>query len=166
VHVVTYRRAGLVAALFFFVGLQSVALKASDLVKGSVTATAAIGRRAHVRASTEVLRFDVTSGSAAAIAEVTFHAAARAAATDELVVSVEQTADTAGPGGSSADAVRVEVEGDGPGALRGQLSRIEPVAASRWTGGGVRTGKVSFRLVAETPGIYAVPIRVRIGFES
>ena len=108
--------------------------------------------RTALSVSTRTLHFVVTDGLTPATASVEFSAAARTSA-DGTVTLMVDAADTAGlPSGVSLEIV------SGPeGVVPGALSSQQPVVAGRWTGSGVRNGRITFQLRAQ-PGSYDIPV--------
>ena len=112
--------------------------------------------RTALSVSTRTLHFVVTDGLTPATASVEFSAAARTSA-DGTVALMVDAADTAGlPSGVSLEIVFGQ-DGVAPGALSSQ----QPVAAGRWTGSGVRNGRITFQLRAQ-PGSYDIPVALSL----
>ena len=127
-----------------------------------VVASATIAPRTSLKVSTHVLEFRIEPGATESVATIEFTAAARALAGSEVLMSVTADGGLTGPGGAADVDAEVVFSGDGAGALSGTLNPGEAAAAARWTGGGVRSGRVVFKLRASTPGDYRLPVRFAI----
>jgi len=131
---------------------------------GRADATATVTMRAvfnsytSLRVSSSQLRFEVPDTLAAPRVFIEFSGAARTRTGAQVVLSVEAVGAIQPPaGGPSADLV-VGYEGEGENA--GTLSEAGPHVAGRWTGSGVRQGRVLFTLVGATvPGTYLLPLK-------
>ena len=99
----------------------------------------------------DLLQFDVAAPGTAATAAIDFSAAARTQASAEVLLSVEPTRD--------ADEAALSFAGEGNGTVDGALSALVPTVAARWTGSGVRDGRLVFALRAGASGRYVVPLR-------
>lgn len=134
------------------------AVCAGETATASVSVAAHFGERMALEVSSEMLRFDVTAGTAEATATVGFSAAARTRRGGEIVLSVEPLG-TTGPGGAADVETTLRLRGDGDGIIAGDLEKSSPVPAARWHGSGVRQGSLTFALRAPVAGRYDVPVR-------
>ena len=125
---------------------------------GTVTLQAVFGRHTSLHVSASELRFEVTNSTSAPTVSVDFSAAARTSTGGDVVLTVEAAGRIEAPaGGPSAD-LAVGYRGDGENA--GTLSGAGPHVAGRWTGSGLREGRVSFTLRGATgSGTYSLPLR-------
>jgi hypothetical protein len=132
---------------------------AADAVTRSVVVTAQFSSRTSLRVSTEVLRFEVTPAGGPATAAVDFSAGVRTQSGAEVMLSVERrSAD--GAGGGTDAATPITFAGQGSGTLDGSLDSTSARAvAGRWTGSGLRHGRLVFALHAGAPGAHTVPVR-------
>lgn len=121
--------------------------------------TAQFSSRTSLRVSTEVLRFEVTPAGGPATAAVDFSAGVRTQSGAEVMLSVERrSAD--GAGGGTDAATPITFAGQGSGTLDGSLDSVSAQAvAGRWTGSGLRHGRLVFALHAGAPGAHIVPVR-------
>ena len=133
---------------------------AADAVTTSVMVTAQFSSRTALRVSTDVLRFDVPVGGDLATAAVDFSAGARTHAGAEVMLSVERrhSSDVAGARTELDSPVSFAGQGNGTrdGSLHGASSQA---VAGRWTGSGLRHGRLVFALHAGAPGAHIVPVR-------
>jgi hypothetical protein len=127
-----------------------------------IVASATIAPRTSLRVSAQVLEFRIDPGATEGLATIDFTAAARALPESDVVMHVKADGGLTGPGGAADVDAEVAFTGDGAGALSGTLQLSEATAAARWIGGGVRTGRVVFKLRASTPGDYRLPVRFAI----
>jgi len=124
----------------------------------TVTMRAVFNSHTSLRVSSSQLRFEVPDTLATPRAFIEFSAAARTYTGAQVVLTVEAVGSVQPPaGGPSADLV-VGYEGEGENA--GTLSEAGPHVAGRWTGSGVRQGRVMFTLLGATaPGTYLLPLK-------
>ena len=139
-------------AAFAVVILTSTPSAGQQITTQSVSATVSFAPRTALSVSTRTLHFVVTDGLTPATASVEFSAAARTSGDGSVTLMVD-AADTAGlPSGVSLEIV------SGPdGVVPAAFSSQQPVAAGRWTGSGVRNGRITFQLRAQ-PGSYDIPL--------
>jgi hypothetical protein len=129
---------------------------AADAVSTSVVVTAQFSSRTSLRVSTDVLKFDVAAAGSRATAAVDFSAGARTHTGGEVMLSVERLRSA---GGTEPESF-VSFAGRGNGTLDGSLdSGLSQAAAGRWTGSGLRHGRLVFALHAGAPGAHIVPVR-------
>ena len=141
----------------FFVGVVAASLlavaspvSAADTATTSLVVSAQFASRTSLKVSTDLLQFDVARPDQPAIATVDFAAGARTQAGAEVLLSIEQLRGVEGPGGASDE---------GAGTLAGALVAAGPAVAGRWTGSGLRQGRLVFALRAGASGNYIVPVR-------
>jgi hypothetical protein len=132
---------------------------AADTDTKSLVVSAQFRPRTALKVSTQILRFDVDPVAGTAIAAVDFSAAARTHEGGEVMLSVEPMRAIKGPGGAADVEAAVTFAGEGEGTLPGELRSVAPAIAARWTGSGVRTGRLTFSLRAAASGTYTMPIR-------
>ncbi len=139
-------------------GLLTLAVNASaaDTACRSLTVVATLSSRTTLHVSADLLRFDVTSPESPATAAVDFLAAARTYAGAQVMLSVEAIR---GSGEALPFDPSVSFTGEGDGTTSGSLEAASPAIAGRWTGSGVRRGRLVFALRSVTPGTFSVPIR-------
>jgi hypothetical protein len=138
--------------------LVALPVSAQQRSAASVQVQVQVASRTSLTVSSRTLEFDLTEAGVATIA-VDFSAGARLSAGDELVLSVEPERAIARPGGVADVETSLVFEGDGAGTRAGVIAPHAPAVAARWIGSGVRTGRLTFVLVAATPGRYLVPVR-------
>jgi hypothetical protein len=111
-----------------------------------------------LRVSVSEARFDVTNPMSIPTVSIDFSAAARTHKDGDVVLTVEAAGSIDAPaGGPSAD-LAVGYVGEGDNA--GTLSDAGPHVAGRWSGSGLREGRVSFTLRGATAaGTYLLPLR-------
>jgi hypothetical protein len=131
---------------------------AGQAPSGSATATlqvaATFAARSSVYPSTHVLTFHVTGASAEA--SMDFTAGARVPSGTRVVLTAEVAATL--PGALSI------VEGP-EDTVTGPILTSAPTVVASWLGSGRRIGRLTFRLDA-TPGVYSVPVNVRLTTED
>ena len=127
-----------------------------------IVASATIAPRTSLKVSAHVLEFRIEPGSTEGVATIEFTAAARALPESQVIMTVSAAGGLTGPGGAADVDVDVAFAGEGSGAQSGALHLTETAATGRWTGGGVRTGRLVFTLRASTPGDYKLPVRFAI----
>jgi hypothetical protein len=124
----------------------------------TVVATATFAPRTSLRVSTQVLRFEVPVGATEGTASVDFSAGVRVSPGSEVVLTVEPLRSPDGPGGAADVETVISFSGEGAGTESGTL-RSSPSVAARWSGGGLRQGRLVFTLHADAPGVYVIPVR-------
>jgi len=134
-------------------------LLAADSTSVAVMVSAQFSSRVSLRVSNDVLRFAVAAPDQATTMAVDFSAAARTQAGAEVLLSVEALSGVAGPAGPSNLEPSVSFAGEGAGTLGGALSSAGATVAGRWTGSGLRHGRIVFAFNAAEPGVYTVPVR-------
>ena len=132
---------------------------AADAATATVVVSVHFSTRTSLRVSSDVLKFDVAAPENAATATIDFSAAARTHTSAQVLLSVEQMRGADGPGGASDIESALTFAGEGNGTVGGAVSALAPTVAARWTGSGVRDGRLVFALRAGASGRYAVPLR-------
>ena len=127
----------------------------SASASASVVVAAQFATRTSLKVSSEVLQFTVPTGGEAARVDVNFSAAARTRSGGEVILLVEPL----GPiEDGSEGAGEMTFVGEGQGASRGMLAVAGATPVARWTGSGLRTGRLTFTLRAAA-GLHTVPVR-------
>ena len=132
---------------------------ASDTATAVVVVSAQFGSRTSLRVSTQLLQFDVASPGQSATAAVDFSAGARTQSGGEVVLAVEPVRAVEGPGGAADVESSLSFAGEGDGTSAGTVGSITPTVAGRWSGSGLRPGRLVFSLRAGARGTYTVPVR-------
>jgi hypothetical protein len=139
-----------------FLGLAAPSLAADPAsVSASVVVNANFSTRTSLKVSHQVLQFAVPSADGTSRVEVDFTAAARTRAGGEVILLVESLGPFDDGSQGSAD---VSFTGEGPGTARGALAVNGATPVARWSGSGLRTGRLTFTLRAAA-GRYTVPVR-------
>ncbi len=126
----------------------------SGISTATLQVAATFAPRSSVYPSTRVLTFHVTGTSAEA--SMDFIAGARVLAGTRVALIAE--VDVTVPGALSIVA--------GPeGTVTGPILTSAPTVVASWLGSGRRTGRLTFRLDS-APGIYAVPVNVRLSTDD
>lgn len=86
-----------------------------------------------------------------ATSTVDYVAAIRTYAGAEVLLTVEAV--------RGFDGTSVSFANLGDGGVQGAMMALRPVIAGRWIGSGRRTGRISFSIVAGSPGAYSMPVR-------
>jgi hypothetical protein len=132
------------------VALAAVAGTGQQTSTHSLTATLTFAPRTALTISTPTLHFVVTDAATPAYATVEYSAAARTRADGEVTLVMRVSGDVA-PG------VVLSISGGSDGVAVGEVASRQDVAAARWTGSGLRTGRITVALSAR-PGTYDVPV--------
>jgi hypothetical protein len=132
---------------------------AAESRTASLSVTAEFRARTSLKLSNQLLQFEASGDGSDAIAVVDFSAGARTRSGGEVVLTVEPVGGTSGPGGAADVETAVTFSGTGDGMLAGALRSLSPSVVGRWTGSGLRTGRVNFALRAAAAGTYTVPVR-------
>jgi len=155
--------------LFFTVALSSAhvlgivaPVSAAETASTSVVVSARFSSRTSLRVSNDVLQFDVVSPGDTATTVVDFSAGVRTHAGAEILLSVEQRRGVEGPSGAGDVESSVSFAGQGNGTLDGALGASSQVVAGRWTGSGLRQGRLVFAMRAGASGTYIVPVRFNL----
>ena len=128
---------------------------ADTTASATLVVNAQFSTRTSLKVSSQMLQFAVGAGDQSPSVAVDFSAAARTRAGGEVMLLIEPL------GGTDDDAeggAEMTFAGEGQGTGRGALavSGLTPVA--RWTGSGLRTGRLTFTLRGSA-GRYTVPVR-------
>jgi len=134
------------------------ASQAADSATRSVMVVARFDSRVSLKVSTEILRFDVAEADGAATTTVDFSAAARTTSGAEVVLAIEPLRTIGGPGGPVDVEPPVTFSGEGEGTLAGSIVSDAITPAARWSGSGLRSGRILFTLRG-APGIYTLAVR-------
>lgn len=127
----------------------------SASASATVVVNAQFSTRTSLKVSSQMLQFAVGAGDPAPSVAVDFSAAARTHAGGEVMLLIEPLGGIDdGAEGIAAMTFAGEGQGTGRGALA--VGGLTPVA--RWTGSGLRTGRLTFTLRAAA-GRYTVPVR-------
>lgn len=149
----------LVSVLFAVIlALPSVCVAEASATT-SIAVTARFSSRTSLKVSSQLLQFSVTAPGEAALATVEFSAAARTRPAGEVVLTVEAVRAMDGPGGAADIDTAVTFSGEGEGTAAGALASAVPSVAGRWSGSGLRTGRLTFALRSAVTGSYSVPLR-------
>ena len=148
-----------VAVLFAAVSAVPAVCVAEESATASVAVSAQFSSRTSLKVSSQLLQFAVTAPGEAALATVEFSAGARTRPAGEVVLTVEATRAMDGPGGAADIDTAVTFSGEGEGTTAGALGSAAPSVAGRWSGSGLRTGRLTFALRSAVTGSYSVPLR-------
>lgn len=159
-------RRPLVVLLFGFLTLPAAVLAgpvpvpgpspqaAGRYATGAVTIRADLSSHTSLRISSADLRFEVSEPGKAVRTAIDFTAAARTEVGGDVVLTIEPDGAVEAPANVQAVALAVALAGDG-----GTLG-TEPRVAGKWSGSGVRHGRLEFTLSgAPAPGVYRVPVK-------
>lgn len=131
----------------------------AEQATGSVVVTAQFSSRTSLDVSARLLRFEVENAGETASVAVDFAAGARTALGGEVLLSVEAVRAVDGPGGAADIETLLSFTGEGAGTLDGPVAAHGPTVAGRWSGSGLRSGRLVFALRAGAAGTYEVPLR-------
>ena len=150
------RRPRLVSSVVSFVCVSLLAsppsVKGAESTSSTVAVVAGFGTRTSLKVSGEILPFVVSDPDVPAVAVIEFSAGTRTQAGAEVLLTVERV-----PGPDCPEGAAVTFRGEGPGTVAGTLG-AGPARVARWTGSGLRTGRLTFLLRAGA-GTYNLPIR-------
>jgi hypothetical protein len=145
-------QARVAVVVFAIVILTGAPSAGQQIATQSVSATVSFAPRTALTVSTRTLHFVVTDALTPAASSVEFSAAARTLTDGNVALMADAAGMLALPSGVSLEIV------SGPdGIVPGALSPQQPVVAGRWTGSGVRSGRITFQLRAQ-PGSYDIPL--------
>jgi hypothetical protein len=151
------RRPRPVSSLVSFVCAVLVAtppgVEGAESKSSTVAVVAGFGTRTSLKVSSQILQFAVSDPDEPAVAVIEFSAGARTQTGADVLLTVERLASVDCPEGTPVTFV-----GDGPGTDPGTLGAGLPTVAARWTGSGLRSGRLTFVLRAP-PGTYTIPVR-------
>ena len=128
-------------------------VEGAESKSSSVAVVAGFGARTSLRVSSQILRFAVSNPDEPAVAVIEFSAGTRTQTGADVLLTVERL-----PSMDCPDGTAVTFAGEGLGTSAGILDPIAPTIAARWSGSGLRTGRLTFMLHA-APGTYTVPVR-------
>ena len=131
---------------------------ASESATASVLVTARISSRTSLKVSTEMLTFDVEDSAAEATAAVDFAAGARTHEGGDVTLSVAPLERVEPSGATGPDSV-LTFSGIGAGTRSGSVAHGQSTLVGRWTGSGLRTGRLMFTLRTAARGRHAVPLQ-------
>ena len=121
--------------------------------------TADITTRTSLQVSTDTLEFDLAEGALDALAVVTYRAGARTREGGEVLLTVEPAGGVRGPGGAADVETHLAIAVAAGDVLAGGALGAAPRVAGRWSGSGLRSGAIVFRLQGSASGHYSVPVR-------
>ena len=133
--------------------LSTAAAPPSGEVVRHLTLSAILRPQASLEVSSRVLVF-VVDQSGVATGSIDYVASARTMSTGEVLLSVE-CGDILSTAGTNPTATLVGAAEHSP------IFPGTPSSAARWTGGGTRTGRLTFELRA-SPGTYVIPVRLSL----
>jgi hypothetical protein len=139
--------------------LSVATIASAETASGTVVVAATFNSRTSLNVSTDVLQFDVVAASQPAVATVDFSAGARTPGGAQVVLSIEPIQEGHGPQGPPDAESSLTFSGVGEGTLSGTVASSGLTAAGRWTGSGLRHGRLVFALHATAAGSYSVPVR-------
>jgi hypothetical protein len=151
------RASTIIMLLVAAVGVPAVA--AADQSAASLVVRAQFSSRTSLKVSARVLQFAVAEPGQVAQAVVEFSAGARTGTGSEVVLSVDASRTIDGPGGAADVDTALSFTGEGAGTLGGDVSTRSPTVAGRWSGSGLRSGRLVFSLRAGAAGTYVLPVR-------
>jgi hypothetical protein len=128
-------------------------VEGAETTSSTVAVVAGFGTRTSLRVSSQLLQFAVSEPDVPAVAVVEFSAGARTQTGADVLLTIERLPSIDCPEGSA-----VTFAGNGPGTGAGTLAAAGGTLAARWTGSGLRTGRLTFVLRA-APGTYTIPVR-------
>ena len=128
-------------------------VEGAESTSSTVAVVAGFGTRTSLKVSGETLQFAVAEPDAPAVAVIEFSAGARTQAGAQVILTVERL-----PGPDCPEEALVTFRGDGAGTVAGTLGAAGPTPVARWTGSGLRRGRLTFLLRAGA-GTYTLPIR-------
>ena len=131
------------------------AAESAETISTTVAVVAEFSTVTSLRVSSQTLRFAATQPDLPAVAVVDFVAGARTRQGGEVMLSVEPMTGLVPDEGSD---VAVTFTGQGTGLLSGTLASTGSTPVARWTGSGLRTGRLTFSL-PQTAGAPTLPVR-------
>ena len=144
----------IVPAMPLALGESGGQASAQQVTRG-VTASATFAPRTSLQVSSNVLRFHVTDASIPAVATVDFMAGARTRHGGEVLLTVQLTDSGQLP---TAGDQTLTIAAGTEGTIAGPVAPDAAAIVARWISGGMRNGRVTFRLQA-APGNYDIPVR-------
>ena len=128
-------------------------VEGAESKSSTVAVVAGFGTRTSLKGSSQILQFAVSNPDQPAVAVIEFSAGARTQTGADVLLTVERL-----PSMDCPDGAAVTFAGEGLGTRAGTLDPMAPTIAARWTGSGLRTGRLTFVLHA-APGTYTIPVR-------
>jgi hypothetical protein len=128
-------------------------VEGAESKSSTVAVVAGFGTRTSLKVSSQILQFAVSDPDQPAVAVIEFSAGARTQTGADVLLTVERL-----PSIDCPDGTAVTFAGEGLGTRAGTLDPMAPTIAARWTGSGLRTGRLTFVLHA-APGTYTIPVR-------
>ena len=125
------------------------AAESAETISTTVAVVAEFSTVTSLRVSSQTLQFAATQPDLPAVAVVDFVAGARTRQGGEVMLAVEPQA---------GFDVAVMFTGEGAGLLSGTLASTGSTPVARWTGSGLRTGRLTFSL-PQTAGAPTLPVR-------
>ena len=151
------RRPRLVSSVVFFVCVTLLAsppsAEGAESTSSSVAVVAGFGTRTSLKVSSEILQFAISDPDAPAVDVIEFSAGARTQAGAEVMLTVERL-----PGPDCPGEAAVTFLGEGLGTVAGTLAAAGPTLVARWSGSGLRRGRLTFLLRAGA-GTHNLPVR-------
>lgn len=132
------------------------AAESAETISTTVAVVAEFSTVTSLRVSSQTLQFAAAQPDLPAVAVVDFVAGARTRQGGEVMLSVEPMTGLVPDEGSSD--VAVTFTGQGAGLLSGTLASTGSTPVARWTGSGLRTGRLTFSL-PQTAGAPTLPVR-------
>jgi hypothetical protein len=139
--------------------LSVATIASAETASGTLVVAATFNSRTSLNVSTDVLEFEVVAESQPAVATVDFSAGARTVGGAQVVLSIEPIQEVLGPHGPADAESSLSFSGVGAGTLSGTVASSGLTAAGRWTGSGLRHGRLIFALRTNASGNYSVPVR-------
>jgi hypothetical protein len=151
------RRPRRVSSLVSFACVVFVAtppgVEGAESKSSTVAVVAGFGSRTSLKVSSQILQFAVSDPDEPAVAVIEFSAGTRTQSGADVLLTVERL-----PSMDCPDGTALTFVGEGPGTSAGTLDPVAPTIAARWTGSGLRTGRLKF-VLHTSPGTYTVPVR-------
>jgi hypothetical protein len=156
-EVPSMRRPRLVSILVSFACVVFAAtppgVEGAESKSSTVAVVAGFGSRTSLKVSSQILQFAVSDPDEPAVAVIEFSAGTRTQSGADVLLTVERL-----PSMDCPDGTALTFVGEGPGTSAGTLDPVAPTIAARWTGSGLRTGRLKF-VLHTSPGTYTVPVR-------
>ena len=147
-----------VRPLFFAAAFATFVLPAAagcaETATSTVTVSAEFTTVTSLKVSSQSLQFVQSGPDQPAVAVVEYSAGARTRQGGEVLLIVEPPASSAS--GDAADPV--SFSGEGVGAIHGVLSLDAPTLVARWSGSGLRKGRLTFASSTRGGG-EGIPVR-------
>ena len=144
------------------VTVLAIAARPAGAQQAAITASARVEPRTALTTSTPVLTFRVVAADEDAVAELDFGAAVRTAADRTVLLTMDSLDVTQDGQGPAAFDGSLSFHRDGDGSSEGTIDPIHSTTVAEWTGGGLRSGRIAFRLRGASPGVYVLPVRLSL----